>query len=305
MRTAIEKTPADFELVRDTCQAYFGATLEPFDQLPRDLFRSERKYVEYFKRVLFFTKFAIEPLERKGMKRGHSIVDIASGDGQMSLALYLKGYRNVTLFDLDEARLQFGVRMIKTFADPSAEVEHVNDTATNYHGHHDVLITCQTIEHLSDTGNYSVASRRCQKVYLRNVNEGVSQLCYLNAPNLAFPIDGHDTSKPLFHYLPARFRRWLIDRNVVKCSWSGVAQPVSVGFLNRHLPDFTLASNYYAFDSWQAYVQNRPPFSYMGVRLNGNGRPNWKKKVISTVANTLGKNVQRLLPVLSLIYARR
>ena len=57
----------------------------------------------------------------------------------------------------------------------------------------DVLICYQTIEHLSDEGNYSVAKKHCQVAFLARVDQHIKKLCYFNAPNRTYPVDGHDT----------------------------------------------------------------------------------------------------------------
>jgi 2-polyprenyl-3-methyl-5-hydroxy-6-metoxy-1,4-benzoquinol methylase len=294
------------EIIAAKFKEYYNIPLKSFDELS-ELFESEEAYLAYIKIVLYFTKAVIEPLEKKGMILSDSIIDIASGDGQMSLALFLKGYKNVTLFDMDSKRLKLGEKTIKKFLPDITDVKCINDSATNLNVKFDVLICFQTIEHLSDEGNYSVAKRKCQKEFLTAVNSNINKLCYFNAPNFTFPFDGHDTGKFLFHYLPMSIRKFLISKNIVKCSWSGISQPVSIPFFNRYLKNFSLISNYYAFDNMLEYIKNYPPFDYMGnivpsVDINTLSK---KKKALLIISNILGKTMHFGLPTLSVIYANR
>lgn len=185
-------------------------------------FKTESEFVKYFKKVLYFQKAVIEPLEERGMIKTDTIVDIACGDGQMSLALFLKGYRNVTMFDMDSARLRFGQQLIEHLLELPNEVTTINRSALEISGPYDVVISFQTVEHLSDTGNYSIASRRCQKAFLTRINQIATKLIYINAPNYVFPIDGHDTGKWFFHFLPMSVKE-LPD-----------FQPVCGLFMGRH-----------------------------------------------------------------------
>ncbi len=248
------------------------------------LFKTEEEYFNYFKKVLYFNKAVIEPLEKKGMTISDSIIDIASGDGQMSLALYLKGYRTITMFDLDKERLSFSKNLIQKFL-PNTDISIINDTAANMMGEYVVIISYQTIEHLSLSGNYSIASRKFQKDFLDKINNHIHKLCYINAPNYTFPVDGHDTGKLFFHYLPISIRKLLISKNIVKCSWAGISQPVSISFLNRNLKNFKLASNYYAFESMLDYIRNYPPFDYMGNKYYFSGSLSFSKKIMNFFFN--------------------
>lgn len=294
------------ELITTKFEEYFRIPLKPYEELS-SLFKDETAYLNYIKIVLYFTKAVIEPLEKKGMTSGDAVIDIASGDGQMSLALYLKGYRNVTLFDMDLKRLKFGEMMIRHYVNNIDQVKCINDSATNLNLEFDVLISYQTIEHLSDEGNYSIAKRKCQKEFLRAINKKIRKLCYFNAPNFTFPFDGHDTGKFLFHYLPMPVRKFLISRKIVTCSWSGISQPVSVGFLNRYLKNFRLSSNYYAFDDMKEYIRNYPPFDYMGNRVpvTDPDQLSLKKKIVLFVSSLFGKSMHLMLPTLSVIYSAR
>lgn len=285
--------------IKHDFEAYFNRELEPC----LDHFDNETAFYNYVKKALYFTKAVIEPLERKGMQRTDAIVDVAAGDGQLSFALALLGYRNITLFDLDRERLANGIKLIHCFC-PDADIKWIHDSATNLNQQFDVLISYQTIEHLSDEGNYSVAKKHCQEAFLQRINRNVTKLCYINAPNRGYPIDGHDTGKPLMHYLPTWLRQKLIASGVVKCSWSGICRPVSVAFLNRNLPNFKLATNYYAFDSMRSYLENRPTFDYMGNPMPkvDTGNLPWTKVLLNRVSKLLGQEIQRVLPVLSVIY---
>lgn len=280
---------------------YFGRELP----LANNYFDSEEAFYKAMKKVLYFTQAVIKPLERKGMHTTDSIVDVASGNGQLSLALALLGYTNLTLFDLDKIRLEDGRRLIEHFC-PNANVQVIHKSATALDREFDVLISYQTIEHLSDEGNYSVAKKSCQIAFLQLINEKVRKLCYINAPNRTFPIDGHDTGKPLVHLLPVKVKQYLIRKGIVKCSWAGVCRPVSIHFLNTHLSNFSLQSSYYAFDSMKAYLQHRPSFDYMGCKmpqLNTENLPR-KKALLNTLSLLVGKRMQMLLPVLSVIYLK-
>lgn len=297
----------DEELVREKFQEYFDRELPSLASIPEGLFADDADYLGYLKKVLYFNKAVVEPLERAGMKMEDRIIDIASGDGQMSVCLYLKGYREVVLFDLDEKRLERGGKVIRALVGDDANPETICSSATKFSGEYDVLISYQTIEHLSDTGNYSVASRRCQKQFLAKVNGNVRRMCYFNAPNYRFPIDGHDTGIWFFHFLPISLRNWLISRKWVECSWAGVSQPVSIGFLNRHLRKFRVASNYCAFGNMRDYLANYPPFNYMGNRmpkvdLNSLG---WKKRIFGAFSNVMGSRTQSFLPTVSVILKAR
>lgn len=295
----------DTEIVERTFLSYFGIPIKPFSELGH-LFKDEKSYLTYFKKVLYFTKAVIQPMEQKGMDQGDSILDLASGDGQMSLALALLDYKELTLFDMDKERLVFGKQIIREFR-KDLEVDVINGSATELEGTFDVLICYQTIEHLSDEGNYSVAKKTCQLEFLRRVDRSITKLCYFNAPNRSFPVDGHDTGKLFFHWLPMGIKKYLIEGKHVRCSWSGISRPVTVSFLGRHLPHFKLASKYYAFDSMQEYMANYPPFDYMGASIPmGHGNKlSWKKRLVGGLSRTLGGQMQKLLPVLSVIYARR
>jgi hypothetical protein len=102
-------------------------------------------------------------------------------------------------------------------------------------------------------------------------------------------------------------RRFLIRKaKLVKCSWAGIAQPVSIAFLNRHLRDFKLASRYYAFDSMEDYMKNYPPFDYMGNRYPAfiPGNLSKGKKIMKALSSALSYNTHYLLPTLSVIYKR-
>jgi hypothetical protein len=294
------------DLIASKFNEYYGNDLKPFDELS-ELFEDEKSYLSYMKKVLYFTKTVIEPLEAKGMNLNDSIIDIASGDGQMSLALYLKGYTNVTLFDMDLKRLQLGEKIIRKFIKNISEVKCINDSATNLNSRYDILISYQTVEHLSDEGNYSIAKRKCQKDFLTAINTYINKLCYFNVPNYTFPIDGHDTGKWFFHYLPMSIREFLISKKVVKCSWSGISEPVSLFFFNRYLKRFRLASNYYAFDNMTDYIKNYPPFDYMGNRIVSIDVNNLtiKKKALLLISNIFGKTFHFILPTLSVIYINK
>jgi len=295
----------DKEIIINDFQAYFNTSFRPYDEV-KSFFPDEVLYLKYLKKVLYFTKAVIEPLEKKGLKQKDTIVDIASGDGQMSLALALKGYKSITLFDMDSKRLEFGYKIIHFF-NPETEINQINDSATNLSKHYDVLISYQTIEHLSDEGNYSIAKKSCQKDFLKKVNLNINKLCYFNAPNKTFPIDGHDTGKLFFHWLPMSVRKYFINKKLVKCSWSGISQPVTVSFLKRQLKTFKLSSKYYAFDNMTDYINNYPSFDYMGnkiYKINPN-KLSFKKKIVRSISTLLGKNMQKLLPVLSVVFVKK
>jgi SAM-dependent methyltransferase len=295
----------DTAIVERSFHAYFDRPLKPFNELGH-LFKDEGAYISYFKKVLYFTKAVIQPLESKGMAHGDSVLDLASGDGQMSLALALLGYRKITLFDMDKDRLSFGKQIIKEFQ-KDLDVDTVNGSALDLDGTFDVLICYQTIEHLSDEGNYSIAKKKCQIEFLERVNSVVTKLCYFNAPNRTFPIDGHDTGHYFFHWLPIGLKKYLIGQKYVRCSWSGISRPVTVSFLNRKLNRFRLGSNYYAFDSMKQYMGNYPPFDYMGspIPVAQVDHLSWKKNAVNGLSQLLGAQMQKLLPVLSVIYVRR
>lgn len=283
----------------------FKIKVLPYENL-KDLFKNENQYLNYLKKVVYFTKAVIEPLQNKGMTQKDSIVDVASGDGQMSLALALLGYRDLTLFDLDQDRLEKGSKIIALFCE-GYKVKTIHDSAVNLNDQFDVLISYQTIEHLSDEGNYSVAKKSCQIQFLKAINEHINKLCYFNAPNNTFPVDGHDTGKWFFHWKSMEKKKRLIFEEGVKCSWAGICQPVSIGFLNKHLSRFKLNSSYYAFDSMVEYLNNKPPFDYMGqpTYSSPSGNLSFKKKIFNVVSKILGKQTQKLLPVLSVIYTKK
>ena len=293
------------EIINADFKNYFNQELKPFTNV-EPYFENEKEYNSYIKKTLYFKKSVIEPLEKKGLKYSDSIVDIASGDGEMSFALALLGYKDITLFDLDQKRLDTGVQLIELFCN-GTKAKRINDTATNLNTNFDVLISYQTIEHLSDEGNYSIAKKQCQIDFLKNINKHINKLCFFNAPNRSFPMDGHDTGKPLFHLLPIGVKKHLINKDIVKCSWAGICRPVSISFLNKHLPAFKLNSNYYTYDNMVEYLDSRPSFDYMGVKIPPIDVNNLsqKKKAINMVANLLGKNAQKILPVLSVIYEKK
>lgn len=295
----------DKPIVEQAFLSYFNRPLKPFHELSH-LFKDEKTYIHYFKKVLYFTKAVIQPLENKGMTREDSILDLASGDGQMSLALALLGYRNITLFDMDKELIKFGKQIIHEFQS-DLDPGFVNASAVDLDGTFDVLICYQTIEHLSDEGNYSVAKKKCQIEFLERVNKVVTKLCYFNAPNQSFPIDGHDTGLYFFHWLPMGVKRYLIGHKYVKCSWAGISKPVTISFLNRKLKRFRLGSKYYAFDSMKQYMANYPAYDYMGspIPVGHGDRLSWKKKALNSLSLLLGAQMQKLLPVLSVIYVRR
>lgn len=292
-------------IVEEAFLSYFKKPLKPFAEVAQ-LFKDEAAYIKYLKKALYFTKAVIEPLGKKGMRADDAILDLASGDGQMSLALALLGYHRIILFDMDEKRLGFAKRVIQAFV-PGMEVRAICASATELEGSFDVLICYQTIEHLSDEGNYSIAKRACQVEFLRRVNRSITKLCYFNAPNWSFPIDGHDTGKPFFHWLPMPVKKFLIGKKYIKCSWPGICVPVSVSFLERHLDQFKLASRYHAHDSMKEHLASRAPFDYMGGLIpawDGGPLP-WKKKLFGGLARLMGARVQNLMPVLSLVLEHR
>ncbi len=294
------------DIVAKTFLKYFEKEF-PLIELTNNFFPNEEICIKYFKKVIYFKKAVIEPLESNGMEKTDKIVDLACGDGQMSLALYLLGYTNVTLFDMDSERIAFAKKIIQFFVGTNISVPAINDSAGNMKDEYDVIISYQTIEHLSDTGNYSEASRRCQKDFLNILNVRIKKLIYINAPNYTYPIDGHDTGKLFFHFLPINIRHFFIRKmQWVKCSWAGISQPVSVLFLNRYLANFKLQSNYYAFNSMESYMKNYPPFDYMGnpyYEYDQNKLPAGKK-TIKIVSSILKSKTQYILPVLSVIYKR-
>lgn len=293
------------EIIEKDFGEYFNQKLKPFNEV-KGILKSEKAYHSYLMKALCFVKDVIHPLEKKGMNYNDAILDVASGDGQMSLALALLGYKNITLFDFDKERLDCGVNMIQLFR-PDVKPKVINDSAVNLNQTFDVLISYQTIEHLSDEGNYSIAKKKCQIEFLDKLNSQISKLCYFNAPNRTFPIDGHDTGKPLFHLLPINFKKYLINKNIVKCSWAGISRPVSVSFLNRYLSQFELSSNYYAFDNMINYLNNRPSFDYMGNPIYSINvtKLSWKKALLNRISLIFGKKMQNLLPVLSVIYVNK
>jgi 2-polyprenyl-3-methyl-5-hydroxy-6-metoxy-1,4-benzoquinol methylase len=295
-------TKNDLEIVSKTFEEYFKINLPKYEQFGK-FFKSEEIYIKYFKKVIYFCKSVIEPLEYYGMQKTDTIIDLASGDGQMSLALFLKDYKNVTLYDLDNKRLNQGSNIIEFFLKIKPKI--VCGSALNFDGEYDVIISYQTIEHLSDTGNYSIANKRCQKVFLEKINKQIKKMVYINAPNFLFPIDGHDTGKWFFHFLPMKIRKILIDKKFIKCSWSGIAEPVSTLYLNRFLKSFSLCSSYYAFPSMAEYLLNRPPFDYMGNKIVAQSTLSFSKRILKKIEKLIGKKIQNVLPVLSLVYNKR
>lgn len=297
---------SDHQICRDAFRDYFGLSLPDYSTEAEGIFGSSNNYYFFVAKILYFKKSVIEPLIGYGMQTNDRIVDIAAGDGQMSVALYLMGYKNLILFDLDPERLSLASRSISFFSGEETNVKSINDSATNFSEPVDVLISYQTIEHLSDKGNYSVASRKCQREFLKRVNDNVSKLVYINAPNLLFPVDGHDTGLWFFHYLPSDVRSKMIEKKWVTCSWAGVSQPVSVPFLSRYLKNFKLASTYYSFSSAEEYMQNYAPFDYVGnpYPLYGVKELPAKKKLIVRLSKMLGKAPQYFLPVLSVVMAK-
>ncbi len=292
----------DLQHVEADFRTYFGRELIPYSEAGH-FFETEALFLYHFKNVLYFVKAVIEPLEKKGMVREDSIVDLACGLGQMSLALALLGYRNLTLYDLDTERLNVGLGLIHLYCNGYTP-QVINASAMDLSTDFDVLICYQTIEHLSDEGNYSVAKKHCQVAFLARVDQHIKKLCYFNAPNRTYPVDGHDTGRLFFHYLPIPVKRFLIYRNIVRCSWEGISRPISIGFLNRHLPRFQLDSTYYAFDSMLDYVSNYPRFDYKGQRIPAVDPKNLSrnKKLVNQLSLLLGKGIQRILPVMSVIY---
>lgn len=295
----------DLQLLQADFKQYFGREMIPYSEAGH-FFETEALFIYHFKNLVYFKKAVIEPLEKKGMSATDSVVDLACGLGQMALALALLGYRNLTLYDMDTDRLKVGMGLIDLYCNGYKPVV-INASAMDLKTNFDVLICYQTIEHLSDEGNYSVAKKHCQVAFLERVNKHINKLCYFNAPNRNYPIDGHDTGKPFFHYLPIPIKRFLIYKNFVKCSWEGICRPISIGFLNRHLPRFKLDSTYYAFDSMVDYVSNYPSFDYKGQRIPKVDPLSLsaKKKLVNWLSLRLGKGMQRILPVMSVIYSLR
>ena len=77
------------DLLHLKLREYFNRDISYAGKLA-EWFKTESEFVKYFKKVLYFQKAVIEPLEERGMTKTDTIVDIACGDGQMSLALFLK-----------------------------------------------------------------------------------------------------------------------------------------------------------------------------------------------------------------------
>lgn len=261
----------------------------------------------YLQRIVHFARAVVEPLRDHGLGPDDRIVDVASGDGELAAALALAGHRNVTLWDLDTRRLANARRRIEALCPEATGFTYRNDDAVRLEGQFDAVISCQTIEHLSDEGNYAVARRSCQLEFMRRVRAARPRLVYVNVPNYTFPVDGHDTGLWFFHYLPMSVRRWLIRSGRVTCSWAGISRPVSLLFFRRQLPEHRLATSYYAFDSFDDYMRRRPPYDYVGGPLPAEplDRLSRKKKLVRLVARTLGRGAQLCLPNLCLIYERR
>ena len=294
------------DLMEAEFQRRFGCRPPELERV-QGLFADDHAFRRTLEKVLYFHGAVLEPLQRRGMTRDDRILDLASGDGEMSLALALAGHRRITMVDLDAARLDRAARLVRELAGDDIELTATQGSAVDLEDDHDVLICFQTLEHLSDEGNYARASRSCQRRYLERVDRHIGKLVYFNAPNRWYPIDGHDTGKPGFHWLPMSIRSWLIARGVVENSWSGIAEPVTLDFLRRGLPHFRLVSRYYAFDDALDYMASYPPFDYMG-RLYPQVRADhlpWKKRVIVRLSRMLGSRAHNLLPFLSVVLARR
>jgi hypothetical protein len=271
------------------------------------LFADERAFQRTLQKVLHFHGAVLVPLARHGMSTSDRILDLASGDGEMSLALALAGYRSITMFDLDGERLERAAARVRALAGDGLELSVVHASALDLSTDHDVLICFQTLEHLSELGSHARASRSCQRRFLELVSVHIRKLAYFNAPNRWYPIDGHDTGKPLFHWLPMTVRARLIERGVVRNSWAGIAEPVTLRFLCRHLRGFRPVTRYYAFEDALDYMRSYPPFDYMGrlYPFVDPGALPLRKRVITAVSRLLGARAQNRLPFLSVVLRRK
>ena len=160
------------------------------------IFRYDENHQLFFKRVLYFIKTVVEPLESCGMSRDDSILDGASGNGPLTLALLLCGFHDVAMCDLDPAATQTASRIVELVLPGSQAVPVVNSSLLEWKENVDVLVSYQTIEHLERSGKqrfhqadrfFSAASRSCQEELLRAANQQVRKLIFINAPSHCCP----------------------------------------------------------------------------------------------------------------------
>lgn len=214
----------------------------------------------------YFDRFYAAPLAARLDVTQARILDCACGFGWLSAALALRGARQVVAADLDPSALAVA-RLVIGELGLADRVEVMSADVTRLpfpDRHFDAVCTIETIEHVPIAPAMTELARVCRRFLV------------IETINRRFPLDTHDTSLPLVHWLPTPLRA-AVHRGV-----GATPQPNRYPTLEQiegPLAGFTLRTHFKTFDDVEEWERAFPfAHPYQGGRVVALTDPKWRAK---------------------------
>lgn len=244
--------------------------------------------------LAYFDRFYGAPLAARLDVTNARILDCACGLGWLAAALALRGARQVVAADLDTASLA-KARVLMEMLGLQDRVQIVEADVTRLpwpDRHFDAVCTIETIEHVPITAAMAELARVCRRFFL------------IETINARFPVDTHDTSLPVVHWLPTPLRA-AVHRRV-----GGPEQPNRYPTLEQieaPLAGFVLRTHFKTFDDVEEWERAFPfAHPYQGGREASFTQRKWRAKraYFRAVFGLLGHQGRGALDKLMGIYER-
>jgi 2-polyprenyl-3-methyl-5-hydroxy-6-metoxy-1,4-benzoquinol methylase len=173
----------------------------------------------------------------------HTVADIGSGYGWLSLAFAFSTNCRIIAVDPDEARLEAARRIAEILG-----VRHRIEWRQGVLGklplgdnEADAAFCIEVIEHVS-----------ADPVILRDLARVTNDLLIISSPNKNFPVINHDTGLPFCHWLPDRARDFYA-RCLGRSHLQAGNQFWTPGQMISALQDFDRVSKFLQFHTYQDY----------------------------------------------------
>lgn len=193
----------------------------------------------------YFNKFYTIPLSKHTNLANSKLLDCACGRGWLSLSCYFAGAREVVAADISKEELNI-FKEITEILGIENRIKVILGDVTHLpfrDRYFDVVTSVETIEHIPQRKGINELLRLANNIFL------------VETINALSPIDTHDTSYPLVHFLPVsirkkinRFYGWIGDPSLY----------ISTIKFERILKDFKLLTPFKVFHDVEEWKQCFP-----------------------------------------------
>ena len=244
----------------------------------------------------FFKRRYVDQLAKYIDIENSPLCDCAAGYGWLSFAYVLSGGHSAVVVEYNSARLQSAKRI--------AEILNITDRCSFVcAGLHampfprdcfKVLASVETIEHV---GGHRIA------ISIQEMDRIATQIILLTTPNKLFPIDLHDTSLPIAHWLPKRARHYYAKIcRAQRSLYNDFVSPMDLNPLRRTFTPVTSVQTFSNMRDWRA---SYPHYSPYGSGSKKKQPPLGYKIYLRITSTIMGHNAYMVNPNMSCIWRSR